>query len=80
MSTGGVAVALGVVASYTGMVTDPLQKSLGWHHKKLNKLIDALEVQLSDNSDETELSYKDGYVARIMDLADLLLQVTTKLK
>lgn len=79
LSTGGVAVALGIVASYTGMLTDPLQKSLGWHDKKLTKLVDALELQLTSSAGD-ELSYKDGYVARIMDLADLLLQVTSKLK
>ncbi|RXJ73936.1 hypothetical protein CS022_06545 [Veronia nyctiphanis] len=79
LSTGGVAVALGIVASYTGMLTDPLQKSLGWHDKKLNKLIDSLEQQLCAESDSA-LSYKDSYVARILDLADLLLQVSIKLR
>lgn len=79
MSTGGVAVLLGLVASYTGMVTDPLQKSLGWHDKKLHKLIDNIEQQFNSGSSDA-VSYKDGYVARVLDLADVLLSVSTKLR
>lgn len=79
MSTGGVAVLLGIVASYTGMFTDPLQKSLGWHDKKLHKLLDGIEGQLTAENDEA-VSYKDGYVARVLDLADVLLSVTSKLR
>jgi len=78
-STGGVAIILGMIASYTGMFTDPLQKSLGWHDKKLHKLIDGLEQNLSGQSEQSH-HYKDGYVARILDLADILLTVSSKLK
>lgn len=77
ISTGGVAIVLGIISSYAGVLTDPLQKSLGWHQKKLHKVVDAIEQQfLSD--DEQALSYKDGYVARILDIADLMLTVAIK--
>lgn len=79
MTTGGVAVALGLIASYTGMFTDPLQKSLGWHDKKLHKLLDGLEAQLTGQTPE-QLEYKDGYVARVLDLADILIAVSSKLR
>ena len=72
------AIVLGIVASYTGMITDPIQKSLGWHDKKLHRLIDALGNQLQQDNNE-DLSYKDAYAARILDLADLLLSVAGKL-
>jgi len=74
VSTGGVAIILGVISSYTGMLTDPLQKSLGLHQKKLNKLIDGLEAQLL-SEDESSVSFRDGYAARVLDLADVLLSL-----
>lgn len=77
LSTGGIAVALGIIASYTGVVTDPLQKSLGLHQKKLHKIIDALEQQLLGD-DENAVSFKDGYVARVMDVADIMLTLALK--
>ncbi|MBU2883857.1 hypothetical protein KO525_04935 [Psychrosphaera sp. B3R10] len=77
LSTGGVAVALGVIASYTGFVTDPLQKHFGMHQKKLHKVIDKLEQQFVAG-DKSAMQFKDGFVARFLDLADLMLAVTVK--
>ena len=79
LSTGAVAMLLGMVASYTGMITDPIQKSLGWHNKKLHRLIDNLGEQLQSEQAQS-LAYKDAYVARIIDLADILLSIGNKLK
>lgn len=77
LSTGGVAIVLGMVSSYTGVLTDPLQKSLGWHQKKLHKLIDGLELQFLSDSSES-IQFKDGYVARVLDIADALMTLTLK--
>ena len=77
LSTGGIAVLLGIIASYTGVVTDPLQKSLGLHQKKLHKIIDALEEQLLGES-ESAIAFKDGYIARVLDLADIMLTLAVK--
>tara|TARA_Y100000034_G_scaffold86246_1_gene103440 strand:+ start:48 stop:251 length:204 start_codon:yes stop_codon:yes gene_type:complete len=67
MSTGGVAVLLGLVASYSGMVTDPIQKSLSWYDKKLYRLFDNIEQQFNSESTDA-VSYKDVDVARVLDL------------
>lgn len=77
LSTGGIAVVLGIIASYTGFVTDPLQKHFGMHQKKLHKVIDKLEQQFVAG-DKSAIQFKDGFVARILDLADLMLAVTVK--
>jgi putative flippase GtrA len=73
-ATGGIAMLLGVVSSYSGMITDPLQKQLGWHQKKLHRLVDSVEQQLTSNN-ANALQLKDGYVARVLDLADVLITV-----
>ncbi len=68
--TGGVAAALGVVAAFGGIVADPVQRKLGLHQKKLDKLLTSIESQFADDTDEFNL--KDQYAARIIDLLDLL--------
>ncbi len=75
--TGGVALVAGMVAAFSGFVTDPVQKALGFHQKKLEKLVDALENQLTDANDQT-YGYKDGMVARLLDVLDMLAVVVSK--
>ncbi|WP_455205373.1 DUF6635 family protein [Kaarinaea lacus] len=70
-STGGVLAALGVISAFSGVITDPLQKSLGTHQRRLHKLIDALEQQFFQQSNK-EFYPKDHYIARIFDLFDML--------
>ena len=77
LSTGGVAALLGVVSAFGGMIADPLQKSLGLHQKRLHKLLDSIEEQLT-STDSESLKLKDGYVARVLDLADLLMTLVVK--
>lgn len=77
LSTGGVAAILGVVSAFGGVLADPLQKSLGLHQKRLNKLVDALEKQLTSD-DEASLALKDGYVARVLDILDFIITVAVK--
>lgn len=77
LSTGGVAAILGVISAFGGVLADPLQKSLGLHQKRLNKLVNALETQLT-SSDESSLALKDGYIARVLDFVDFIITVAKK--
>lgn len=77
LSTGGVAAALGAISAFAGVLTDPLQLKLGLHQKKLDKLVNALEVQLKSNQ-QSSLDIKDGYAARVLDILDFLTLLVRK--
>ena len=70
-STGAVVMALSVLTSFSGVVTDPVQARLGIHKRRLFRLIDSLEGQLRGNG-QARLKVRDQYYARIFDLLDLL--------
>ena len=69
-STGTALAALAILSSFSGVITDPIQYKLGLHQKRLNKLIDFLDKELRGLGD-SELHFKDQYIARIFDLLDL---------
>ncbi len=71
--TGGVALGLAAVSAFSGVVTDPLQRRLGQHRKRLLKLIDAVEAALK--GDDARFVAHDHYVARVFDLIDALATV-----
>ncbi len=77
LSTGGVAAVLGAVSAFAGVIADPIQHKLGLHEKKLNKLVDALELQLKSN-EQSSLDIKDGYAARVLDVLDFLTLIVRK--
>jgi hypothetical protein len=70
-TTGTMVIALAMLTSFSGIITDPLQSRLGIHRRRLIKLIDCLENQLKGN-DESHLKIRDQYYARVFDLFDLL--------
>jgi hypothetical protein len=74
-TTGGLIVALGALTAGAGVIADPLQQAMGLHKRKLLKLLDALEDELTGQGNGYRLH--DAYVARIFDLWDLL-QVATR--
>ena len=74
-TTGGLMVALGILSAGAGVIADPLQQALGLHRRKLLKLLDALERELTNQGHGYALH--DAYVARVFDLWDLL-QVATR--
>lgn len=71
--TGGVALGLAAVSAFSGVVTDPIQRRLGLHRKRLVRLIDAVEAALS--GDDARFVAHDHYVARVLDLIDALATV-----
>ena len=73
-TTGGLIAGIGALSALAGAITDPIQQALGLHERKLLKLLDTLEQELTGQGDGYRLH--DAYVARIFDLWDLL-QTTT---
>ena len=61
-----------LLATFMGLVTDPIQQLLGLHRRRLERLVKTLERIALGKSDAT-LDLPDPYVARITDLADLAL-------
>jgi hypothetical protein len=69
--TGGLMLAASTLAAFAGVVADPVQRRLGLHRKRLQRLIDSLERQSFDPASSVFTS-RDHYVARLVDLFDLL--------
>ena len=69
--TGGLMLGAATFAAFAGVVTDPLQRRLGLHQRRLRRLIDALERQTTDPS-APAYAVHDHYVARLLDLFDWL--------
>ena len=70
-TTGTLVAALAVVATFAGIITDPLQAKLGIHEKRLLRFIDALSAELQGTGN-SQFKIKDQYIARIFDILDLL--------
>jgi hypothetical protein len=61
-----------LVATFMGLVTDPLQQLLGLHRRRLRRLVDTLErVALGESG--ASLALPDPWIPRIADLADMAL-------
>jgi len=69
--TGGLLLGAATVAAFAGLVTDPVQRRLGLHQRRLTRLIDALERQMADPAAPAYAVY-DHYAARVLDLFDWL--------
>lgn len=69
--TGGLMAGAAVVAAFAGIVADPLQYHLGLHQRRLHHMLDALQRQMLDPAAPAYAAY-DHYVARLMDLFDMV--------
>lgn len=70
-TTGSLLAVGALVAAFSGIITDPIQRALGFHHRRLERFIDTLEQNLVHDQ-ENRLKVRDHYVARITDLFDAL--------
>ena len=70
-TTGGVFLGGALLASLSGIVTDPLQRRLGLHRRRLLRLLRALEGILSGETGQN-FTMHDYYVARLADIFDML--------
>lgn len=64
--------AASCVTAISGAVTDPLQRALGLHHKRLHQMLDLMEEAFI-MGDRAPFVVADQYVGRVMDLADVSL-------
>lgn len=69
--TGGLMALSAVLAAFSGVLIDPLQRRLGLHRRRLERLLDALETELR-RSGTGRFAVRDHYVARILDILDIL--------
>jgi hypothetical protein len=69
--TGGLMLGAAALSAFAGIVTDPLQRRLGVHRRRLERLVDALERQWVDGGDGAFV-VRDHYAARLLDFLDLL--------
>jgi hypothetical protein len=69
-TTGGLMLLTAVTAGFAGVISDPVQRALGLHARRFERLINVLGRELAGNSD-VAFQGRDHYVARIFDLVDL---------
>src|SRR5215207_1519854 len=70
--TGGLLAATSIASAFAGIIADPVQKGLGLHHRRLHRLIDAVEKQWNLEHEDADFVAHDPYVARLMDVFDIL--------
>lgn len=73
-ATAGVIGVAALATAFAGMLSDPLQRALGLHRRRLGALVDSLERGFA-KPDAKGFSACDIYVARIIDLSDLLIGI-----
>lgn len=69
--TGGIMAAGAMLSAFSGIVTDPIQRRLGLHQRRLHRLIACLERELTGCS-EGRFVVRDHYVARTLDIIEAL--------
>ena len=69
--TGGLVLLPAMLSAFTGVITDPIQARLGVHQRRLDRLLTALENELLGEG-ETRLGLSEPYIARVLDLVDLV--------
>ncbi len=70
--TGGLLALTSVASAFAGIIADPVQKGLGLHQRRLHRLFDAIEKQWTSEREDAEFVAHDPYVARLMDVFDVL--------
>jgi hypothetical protein len=68
---GWVFLSAAVLAAFSGIVTDPVQRRLGLHRRRLLRLMQELERTFGGEAGR-DPTLRDHYVARLVDLFDLV--------
>jgi hypothetical protein len=71
VTTAGVFAAGTILAAFSGIIADPVQRRLGLHRTRLMRLLDALEQSLCGETGRYS-TLRDHYVARLVDIFDLV--------
>lgn len=77
-ATGGLVAFGAVFSAFSGVISDPVQRRLGIHQRRLKKLLKCLEQELRGEG-EARFTVRDHYVARILDLLEGLNVIRTLL-
>lgn len=64
--TGGLLALSSVIAAFAGIIADPVQRALGIHRRRLEKLVDSIEADLLDGG-PGNFRVRAHYVARLFD-------------
>ena len=75
-TTGGLIAFGALFSAFSGVVSDPIQRRLGIHQRRLKKLVKCLEQELKGEG-EARFTVRDHYVARILDLFEGLNVIRT---
>ena len=70
-SAGALMAATGILAALSMVVVDPLLAKTGFHRRRLERFVRALGEELTGKG-AVHFRVKDHYLARVLDLADLL--------
>jgi hypothetical protein len=71
VTTAAVLLAGAILAAFSGILTDPIQRRLGLHRRRLLRLLQALEEMLRGKPGR-DPALRDHYVARLVDIFDLV--------
>ena len=74
-TAGSILAVAAVLTAFAGVLTDPLQRRMGLHKRRLDKLLGALERELV-GGDPKRMALHDHYVARVLDLVDMLIMAS----
>ncbi|SDX15236.1 DUF6635 family protein [Marinobacter mobilis] len=66
-----VAVAMALISTFIGIVSDPLQARFGLHHRRLRRLLNAIRDDLQGTHDST-FELREKYLGRLCDIVDVL--------
>lgn len=73
-ATAGVIGVAALATAFAGMIADPVQRATGLHSRRLGALVDSLERGFHGSDAAGFVAY-DLYVARLLDLGDLLISI-----
>jgi hypothetical protein len=72
------AAAASVLTTFSGLITDPVQRLLGLHQRRLRRLIDRLETAATGV--ERPFGTGEHLLARLGDAADLVVSLLRQLR
>ena len=70
--------ATALASAFSGVVTDPIQKALGIHHRRLIALLDTLEDGFLGG--DARLEVREHYAARLVDIFGAVASVWSYVK
>ncbi len=78
-ATAGVLGVAALATSFAGIVSDPVQRATGLHRRRLEALVASVEASFHRRDGRGFVAY-DLYVARLMDLTDVLVSIMRGLR